>query len=77
MLCTLMGMFVHQRNQGVDSPPPPPNNAFLEFCRYIWKFVGTSKPTSLSFVPTEYLKPSTNKILKETAVLECENAKIF
>ena len=21
--------------------PPPPNNAFSEFCRYIWKFVGT------------------------------------
>ena len=21
--------------------PPPPHNAFSEFCRYIWKFVGT------------------------------------
>ena len=26
------------------------------FCRYIWKFVGTCKPTSMSFVPTKYLK---------------------
>ena len=35
--------------------PPPPHNAFSEFCRYIWKFVGTCKPTSMPFVPTKYL----------------------
>ena len=34
---------------------PPPNNAFSDFCRYIWKFVGTCKPTSMSFVPIKYL----------------------
>ena len=34
---------------------PPPNNAFSDFCRYIWKFVGTCEPTSMSFVPTKYL----------------------
>ena len=39
------------------SPPP---NAFSEFCRYIWKFVGTCKPTSMSFVPTKYLKYQQN-----------------
>ena len=32
------------------------NNGFSEFCRYIWKFVATCKPTSMSFVPTKYLK---------------------
>ena len=43
--------------------PPPPNNAISDFCRYIWKFVGTCKPTSMSLctdkvsdVPTKYLK---------------------
>ena len=40
---------------GRQLPPPPPNNAFSEFCRYIWKFVGTCKPTSMSFVPTKYM----------------------
>ena len=51
---------MHQRSQrggggrGATAPPPP-NNAFSEFCRYIWKFVGTCKPTSMSFVPTKYL----------------------
>ena len=40
--------------------PPPPNNAFSEFCRYIWKFVATCKPTSMSFVPTKYLKYQQN-----------------
>ena len=33
-----------------------PNNAFSEFCRYIWKSVGTCKPTSMSFVPTKFLQ---------------------
>ena len=32
-----------------------PNNAISEFCRYIWQFVGTCKPASMSFVPTKYL----------------------
>ena len=41
-------------------PNPPPNNAFSEFCRYIWKFVATCKPTSMSFVPTKYLKYQQN-----------------
>ena len=41
---------------GQFHPPPPPNNAFSEFCRYIWEFVGTCKPTSMSFVPTKFLK---------------------
>ena len=36
--------------------PPPPRNAFSEFWRYIWKFVGTCKPTSRFTVPTRYLK---------------------
>ena len=34
---------------GGGNCPPPPNNAFSEFCRYC-------KPTSMSFVPTKYLK---------------------
>ena len=40
----------------------PPNNAFSEFCRYIWKFVGTYKPTSILHVsvPTKYLKYQQN-----------------
>ena len=45
-----------QRGGGVGRgaiAPPPPNNALSEFCRYIWKFVGTCKPTSMSFVPTK------------------------
>ena len=29
------------RGGGGAIAPPPPNNAFSEFCRYIWKFVGT------------------------------------
>ena len=37
-----------------------PNNAFSEFCRYIWNFVGTCKPTSMSFVPTKFLKYQQN-----------------
>ena len=45
--------------QGGNSPPPP-NNAFSEFCRYISKFVATCKPTSMSFVPTKYLKYQQN-----------------
>ena len=31
-------------------------------------------PTRMSFVPTKYIC-STNNILKEIAILECENAK--
>ena len=43
------------------SPPPPPQIMFFsEFCRYIWKFVATCKPTSMSFVPTKYLKYQQN-----------------
>ena len=48
------------RGGGGGHLPPPPNNAFSEFCRYIWKFVGTYKPTSMSFVPTKYLKYQQN-----------------
>ena len=40
--------------------PPPPHNTFSEFCRYIWEFVGTCKPTSMSFVPTKNLKYQQN-----------------
>ena len=39
---------------------PPPHIAFSEFCRYIWKVVGTCNPTSMSFVPTQYLKYQQN-----------------
>ena len=39
---------------------PPPHNVFSEFCRYISKFVATCKPTSMSFVPTKYLKYQQN-----------------
>ena len=46
---------------GQGAVVPPSNNAFSEFCRYIWKFVGICKPTSMSFVYTD-------KILKEIAV---------
>ena len=42
--------------RGGGNCPPPPNNAFSEFCRYIWKSVGTCKPTSISFVSTKFLK---------------------
>ena len=35
------------------------NNAFSEFCRYILKFVGTCKPTRMSFVPTKIVKYQT------------------
>ena len=38
---------------------PPPNNASSELCRYVWKFVGTSKPTSMSFVPDKVSEVST------------------
>ena len=62
--------------KGVPPPPPPPHNAFSEFCRYIWKFVGTCKPTNMSFVPAKY-KKYTNQILKEIPVFECENVKLF
>ena len=27
--------------------PPPPNNVFSDFCRYIWKFVGTLRNLSV------------------------------
>ena len=37
-----------------------PHNAFSEFCRYIWKSVGTCKSTSMSFVPTKFLKYQQN-----------------
>ena len=46
--------------QGAIIPPPPPNNAFLEFCRYICKFIGTCKPTSMSCIPSKYLKYQQN-----------------
>ena len=59
------------------------NYIFLEFCRYIQKFVGTFRtlsghmtrqnfhgvPTNMFHVPT--------KMLKEMTVLECENTKNF
>ena len=45
---------------GAGGQRPPSNNAFSEFCRYIWKFVGTCKPTSMPFVPTKYLKYQLN-----------------
>ena len=45
---------VARGGQGGQLPPPPPHNAFSEFCRYIWKFVGTCKPTSMLFAPTKY-----------------------
>ena len=48
------------RGGGGNCPPPPPNNAFSEFCRYIWKSVGTCKPTSMSFLPTKFLKYQQN-----------------
>ena len=54
---------------------PPPNNAFSEFCRYICKCVGTCKPTSMSFVPTNY--PKYQQSIEKIAVLECENANNF
>ena len=37
-----------------------PNNAFSEYCRYIWKFVRTCQPTSMSFVPIKYQKYQQN-----------------
>ena len=55
---------------------PPPNKSFSEFCRYIWKFVGTCKPTSIVIILYRQSIWSTDKILKEIAVLECKNAKI-
>ena len=52
----------------------PSNNAFFsEFCRCIWKSVGTFKPTSICHLYRQSFW-STNKILKETAVFECANA---
>ena len=50
------------------------NNAFLKFYWYTWKFVGTCKPTSMSFVPTKYLKYQQN--IERNSSLECKNAKI-
>ena len=53
LLCTLYAYdYTTSVARGGGGPaPPPPNNAFSEFCRYIWKSVGTCKPTSMSFVP--------------------------
>ena len=53
-------IFLHLGGGGAEgppfAPPPPPHNAFSEFCRFIWKFVGTWDPASMSFVPTKYWK---------------------
>ena len=40
---------------GGTCPPPPPIMPFRTFFGMIWKFVGTCKPTSMSFVPTKYV----------------------
>ena len=61
--------------RGAIAPPPPSNNAFLEFCQYIWRFVGTCEPTSTSFVPKKYLKYQQN--IERNSSFICENAKIF
>ena len=61
------------RGGGGGGGAPPPNNAFSEFCRYIWKFVAVHLEIcwyvladkhiictdKISFVPTKYWKNST------------------
>ena len=55
-------------------PPPPPIMLFRSFVGTFGNLsVHDCKPTSMSFVPTKFLK-YTNKILKEIAVFKCENA---
>ena len=56
---------------GRGQSPPPPIMLFRSFVGiHIKKLRYTCKPTSMSFVPTKYL----NRILKEIAVLKCENS---
>ena len=52
------GIIIARGDGAGEQLPPPPHNAFSEFCRtvYIWKFVDTCKPTCMSFVPTKYWK---------------------
>ena len=54
------------------------NYIFLEFCRYIQKFVGTCR-TSLGHMTRRNAKMFhvPTKMLKEITVLECENTKNF
>ena len=37
-------------------PPPPPNNAFSEFCRYMWPGKYVICTDEVSEVPTKYWK---------------------
>ena len=71
--------------RGAISSTPPPTQANSESCcvhvQYENLLVYIYKPTSMVIctASSKYLSKyqSTNKILKEITVLECENAKIF